>query len=111
MIFVPLAFLTGVTGAFFKALSITMGVALIISFLVAWWLVLGDGPNGSIKSRRGHVAEVDPERAACSDAIDLGALRSTVRPARPGGDRRRGRGRSRPGLLPQCRDRLHSKDR
>ncbi|MDB5438408.1 MAG: hypothetical protein JWM33_835, partial [Caulobacteraceae bacterium] len=39
VIFLPLAFLTGVTGAFFKALSITMAVALSVSFLVAWWLV------------------------------------------------------------------------
>jgi len=39
VIFAPLAFLTGVTGAFFKALSITMAVALTLSFLVAWWLV------------------------------------------------------------------------
>ena len=38
VIFAPLAFLTGVTGAFFKALSITMAVALTLSFLVAWWL-------------------------------------------------------------------------
>jgi len=35
IIFVPLAFLTGVTGAFFKALSITMASALVISFLIA----------------------------------------------------------------------------
>ncbi|HEX3918816.1 MAG TPA: efflux RND transporter permease subunit [Caulobacteraceae bacterium] len=39
VIFVPLAFLSGVTGAFFKALSITMAVSLAFSFLVAWWLV------------------------------------------------------------------------
>jgi CzcA family heavy metal efflux pump len=39
VIFLPLAFLTGVTGAFFKALSITMAVSLALSFLVAWWLV------------------------------------------------------------------------
>ncbi len=39
VIFLPLAFLTGVTGAFFKALSITMAISLTISFLVAWWLV------------------------------------------------------------------------
>jgi CzcA family heavy metal efflux pump len=38
VIFLPLAFLTGVTGAFFKALSITMATALALSFLVAWWL-------------------------------------------------------------------------
>ena len=34
VIFVPLAFLTGVTGAFFKALSITMAGGLLISFVV-----------------------------------------------------------------------------
>jgi CzcA family heavy metal efflux pump len=39
VIFAPLAFLTGVTGAFFKALSITMATSLALSFLVAWWLV------------------------------------------------------------------------
>ncbi|HEX7759465.1 MAG TPA: efflux RND transporter permease subunit [Caulobacteraceae bacterium] len=36
LIFLPLAFLTGVTGAFFKALSLTMAVALAASFLIAW---------------------------------------------------------------------------
>ncbi|MDN4571700.1 transporter [Pandoraea cepalis] len=36
IIFVPLAFLTGVTGAFFKALSITMASALFVSFCVTW---------------------------------------------------------------------------
>lgn len=36
IIFVPLAFLSGVTGAFFKALSITMASALFISFVVSW---------------------------------------------------------------------------
>jgi CzcA family heavy metal efflux pump len=39
IIFAPLAFLTGVTGAFFKALSITMASALFISFLVTWLAV------------------------------------------------------------------------
>jgi CzcA family heavy metal efflux pump len=34
IIFLPLAFLTGVTGAFFKALSLTMASGLIISFFV-----------------------------------------------------------------------------
>ena len=32
----PLAFLTGVTGAFFKALSITMAAGLFISFIITW---------------------------------------------------------------------------
>jgi len=36
VIFAPLAFLSGVTGAFFKALSLTMAAALLISFLLAW---------------------------------------------------------------------------
>jgi multidrug efflux pump subunit AcrB len=36
IIFAPLAFLSGVTGAFFKALSLTMALSLIISFLIAW---------------------------------------------------------------------------
>lgn len=36
IIFIPLAFLSGVTGAFFKALSISMASSLIVSFLVAW---------------------------------------------------------------------------
>jgi CzcA family heavy metal efflux pump len=39
IIFAPLAFLTGVTGAFFKALSLTMAAALTISFLVSWLAV------------------------------------------------------------------------
>ncbi len=36
IIFVPLAFLSGVTGAFFKALSLTMASALLISYLITW---------------------------------------------------------------------------
>ena len=39
IIFLPLAFLSGVTGAFFKALSLTMAAALVISFLVTWLAV------------------------------------------------------------------------
>jgi multidrug efflux pump subunit AcrB len=36
IIFLPLAFLTGVTGAFFKALSLTMASALVISYLLTF---------------------------------------------------------------------------
>lgn len=36
IIFLPMAFLSGVTGAFFKALSLTMASALVISFVVTW---------------------------------------------------------------------------
>jgi len=39
VIFVPLAFLGGLTGAFFRTLSLTMAAALIISFLLSWLLV------------------------------------------------------------------------
>ena len=39
IVFAPLAFLSGVTGAFFKALSLTMAACLILSFLVAWLAV------------------------------------------------------------------------
>jgi CzcA family heavy metal efflux pump len=39
IIFAPLAFLSGVTGAFFKALSLTMAASLVISFIVAWLAV------------------------------------------------------------------------
>ena len=39
IIFLPLAFLTGVTGAFFKALSLTMAAGLVLSFLVTWLAV------------------------------------------------------------------------
>ncbi|MCK9397362.1 MAG: efflux RND transporter permease subunit [Methylobacter sp.] len=39
IIFAPLAFLSGVSGSFFKALSITIASALFISFIVAWLYV------------------------------------------------------------------------
>lgn len=39
IIFAPLAFLSGVSGSFFKALSITMASALLISFVIAWLAV------------------------------------------------------------------------
>lgn len=39
IIFLPLTFLSGVTGAFFKALSLTMASSLFISFLLAWLAV------------------------------------------------------------------------
>ena len=36
IVFAPLSFLSGVTGAFFKALSLTVAASLAVSFLVAW---------------------------------------------------------------------------
>jgi CzcA family heavy metal efflux pump len=62
IIFVPLAFLSGVTGAFFKALSVTMASALFISFIVTWlaipilcdrWLSAKDAQEHA-ETRLGH---------------------------------------------------------
>lgn len=39
IIFIPLAFLGGLTGAFFKSLALTMGSTLLISFFLAWLVV------------------------------------------------------------------------
>jgi CzcA family heavy metal efflux pump len=39
IIFTPMAFLSGVTGAFFKSLSLTMAASLVLSFLMAWLAV------------------------------------------------------------------------
>jgi multidrug efflux pump subunit AcrB len=39
VIFLPLALLSGVTGAFFKALSLTMAGSLIFSFIITWLAV------------------------------------------------------------------------
>jgi multidrug efflux pump subunit AcrB len=39
IVFLPLSFLSGVTGAFSKALSVTMGVTLVISYLMAAFVV------------------------------------------------------------------------
>ncbi|EGY01186.1 acriflavin resistance protein [Nitrospirillum viridazoti Y2] len=39
VIFVPLAFLNGVTGAFFQALSLTMASGLAFSFIITWLAV------------------------------------------------------------------------
>jgi len=39
IIFIPLVFLSGVTGAFFKALSLTMASALLFSFLITWLII------------------------------------------------------------------------
>ena len=62
IIFAPLAFLSGVTGTFFKALSLTMAASLILSFLIAWlaipllsahWL----GPKDADRRERGRCTE------------------------------------------------------
>ncbi|NNM59235.1 MAG: efflux RND transporter permease subunit [Legionellales bacterium] len=56
IIFLPLAFLGGVTGAFFKALSMTMATALIFSFFFAW-LVLPLLANWFLSDKDSHESE------------------------------------------------------
>ncbi|RDS79707.1 AcrB/AcrD/AcrF family protein [Dyella monticola] len=61
VIFLPLAFLTGITGAFFKALSLTMASALVISYLLTWIVV----PLLSEQwLDRKHIADHAPSRAS-----------------------------------------------
>lgn len=60
IIFIPLAFLSGVTGAFFKALSVTMAASLVISFLITWLAVpiLADhllGPKEADREENGPI--------------------------------------------------------
>jgi multidrug efflux pump subunit AcrB len=90
VIFIPLAFLSGVTGAFFKALSVTMASALLLSFLIAWWVVPslaewllkgerrtpGVNPEGRITSRykRALRASVGSPLAAVFAALALAAV-------------------------------------
>lgn len=67
IIFSPLAFLSGVTGAFFKALSLTMAASLIISYLVAWLAVplLADkllNEKDAIQKEGGRLTEKVHER-------------------------------------------------
>jgi CzcA family heavy metal efflux pump len=79
IIFLPLAFLGGVTGALFKALSLTVASALVISFLVAWLAV----PLLAEHLLRDRDAK-QPEGGPVKDAVDRlyrGVLgRSLARP-------------------------------
>jgi len=60
VIFVPLAFLTGVTGGFFKALAVTMASALVVSFFVA--LVAVPLLTDRFVQRGGKLSEHSTER-------------------------------------------------
>ena len=59
VIFAPLAFLSGVTGSFFQALSLTMAASLVILFTCG--LACGANPGGSSLERKGR----EPERRRC----------------------------------------------
>jgi multidrug efflux pump subunit AcrB len=67
IIFLPLAFLSGVTGAFFKALSATMASALILSYLVAYLAVplLADA---LLRERDARAEDVGPRFGGFLDA-------------------------------------------
>ena len=67
VIFIPLAFLSGVTGGFFKALALTMAAALTISLLVAFFAV------PLLTERLGRTLRNDP---ATDDAGHLHHLRN-----------------------------------
>ena len=57
VIHIPPAFLVGVFGAFFAALSLSMATSLVISFFVAWLVI----PLVAARWLRKH--DVDPEDA------------------------------------------------
>jgi multidrug efflux pump subunit AcrB len=104
VIFAPLAFLTGVTGAFFKALSITMAGGLFISFVIT--------PARGWALRRRIETALWPRHAPPPAAPGLGVRRGVAaRAARgvrvhPGGLRlhaRDRRGRLRPRLSQSTR--------
>ncbi len=67
LIFVPLVFLSGVTGAFFKAMSLTMAAALVLSFLVTWFAVplLAEHLVGAGEAARERRAIADEGAWAC----------------------------------------------
>src|SRR5579883_807099 len=77
IIFLPLAFLSGVTGAFFKALSLTMASALVISFFVAWLAVplIADHLLGEKDARRADSGRL----AAAVQRRYRGALEAALR--------------------------------
>ncbi len=54
IIFLPLAFLSGVSGAFFKALAISMSISLVVSFLISWLVIplMADALIGKHKSQK-----------------------------------------------------------
>ncbi|MEQ8344922.1 MAG: efflux RND transporter permease subunit [Sneathiellaceae bacterium] len=70
IIFAPLAFLSGVTGAFFQALSITMGAALIASFLIGWLAI----PLVADRLLTQRDIEREEKRASSRDLMTRGYL-------------------------------------
>lgn len=67
VIFIPLAFLDGVTGAFFQALSLTMASGLLFSFVITWLAVPLAVAQGKIGAGHGKAAAHDGGVAGAID--------------------------------------------
>jgi multidrug efflux pump subunit AcrB len=80
VIFLPLAFLSGVTGAFFKALSVTMASALALSYLVAYLAVplLADT---LLREEDARAEDIGPRFTAFLDGYTRLLRRLLARPA------------------------------
>ncbi len=85
LILLPFALLTGVVGAFFRPLALTMAVALTVSFFLAWlWVPAAVGRFGI---RRRHPSEAPPDEPAGGEsapearkqAPEAGSLRARWR--------------------------------
>ena len=79
IIFAPLAFLSGVTGAFFRALSLTMATSLFISFLVAW-LAVPILADHFLNEKDALQKESGPFGEFCRRTYETMMLRVLVRP-------------------------------
>ncbi len=70
VVFVPLIAITGVTGTFFRALAITVGICLLTSLILA----LTWTPSLSQYFIRRHLSEGEPAAIEGSDALDQSRL-------------------------------------
>ena len=79
VVFIPLAFISGVTGGFFKALAITMVAALVISLIYARFVIplLGDAISVRIEPGAAEQRGLDP--AAVADQVEslIGGAKAT----------------------------------
>ena len=82
VVFAPLGLLSGVVGQFFRALSITLSVSVLISLVLALTLIplLARWAYGARRARRGDVAQARRPLHALSREGD-GAARASCSPA------------------------------
>jgi multidrug efflux pump subunit AcrB len=80
VIFLPLAFLSGVTGAFFQALSLTMASGLLFSFIITWLAVPLAVSHMLAGPRGGHDREPGRWSAAADRFYARTAGRAFARP-------------------------------